>query len=102
MNRHGRKRMSVAELQRGSGSDQPPSMTGPWHILLLKNQGLRPTLIFQDSNDRIYLLFFDSRNAPELATGAEMISSRFFHALGYHVPETYLIDFKREQLLVET
>ena len=102
VNRHGRTRMSLAELQRGSGDDQPPSMAGPWHVLLLKNQGLRPTLVFQDSNDRVYLLRFDARDAPELATGAEMISSRFFHALGYYVPETYLAVFDREQLVVET
>jgi hypothetical protein len=94
--------MSVAELRRGSGDDQPPSMSSPWHVLLLKNQGLRRTLIFKDSNDRVYLLLFDARNAPELATGAEMISSRFFHALGYYVPETYLTVFDREQLVVET
>ena len=102
VNRHGRTRMSLPELQRGSGNDQAPSTTGPWHVLLLKNQGLRPTLVFRDANERVYLLRFDSRDAPELATGAEMISSRFFHALGYYVPETYLIDFKREQLVVET
>ena len=41
-------------------------------------------------------LRFDPRGAPELATGAEMISSRFFHALGYYVPETYLAVFDRE------
>ena len=81
-NRHGRTRMSREELQRGSGNDQPPSMTGPWRVLLLKNQGLRPTLVFKDSNDHVYLLRFDARDAPELATGAELISSRFFHALG--------------------
>ena len=101
-NRHGRTRLSVEELQRGSGSDQPPSMTGPWRVLLLKKQGLRPTLVVKDSNDRIYLLRFDARDAPELATGAEMIASRFFHALGYYVPETYLAEFHREQLVVET
>ena len=101
-NRHGRTRMSVEELQRGSGTDQPPSMTGPWRVLLLKTQGLRPTLVFKDSNDRVYLLRFDARDAPELATGAEMISSRFFHALGYYVPDTYLTVFGRQQLVVET
>ena len=100
-NRHGRTRMSLAELQRGSGNEEPPSMTGPWQVLLLKNQGLRPTLVFRDANSRVYLLRFDARDAAELATGAEMIASRFFHALGYYVPETYLVDFNREQLVIE-
>ena len=43
VNRHGRTRMSLAELRRGSGDDEPPSTDGPWHVLLVKNQGLRPT-----------------------------------------------------------
>jgi hypothetical protein len=51
-NRHGRTRMSLEELQRGSGNDQPPSMAAPWHVLLLKYQELRPQLVFRDSNDR--------------------------------------------------
>ena len=33
-----------------------------------------------------------------MATGAAMVSSRFFHALGYHVLETYLVYFDRDQL----
>ena len=102
VNRHGRTRMSLEELRRGSGDDQPPSMTGPWHVLLLKNDDVRPTIVFRDDNNRVYRLRFDSRGAPELATGAEMISSRFFHALGYHVPETYLAIFDRERLVIET
>jgi hypothetical protein len=102
VNRHGRTRMSAEELRRGSGNDQPPSTTGPWHVLLLKNDDVRPTIVFRDENNRVYRLRFDSRGAPELATGAEMISSRFFHALGYHVPETYLAMVDRERLVVET
>jgi hypothetical protein len=102
VNRHGRARMSLKELQRGSGDDQPPSMAGPWHVLLLRYQEFRPQLVFRDSNDRIYLLRFDSRAAPELATGADMISSRFFHALGYYVPQTSLVRFTRDQLAIET
>ena len=65
-------------------------------------KGSRPTLVFRDAGNRVYLLRFDPPEAPELATGAEMISSRFFHALGYYVPETYLVVFDREQLVVET
>jgi hypothetical protein len=101
VNRHARTRMSLDELRRGSGDDEPPSMDGPWHALLLKNQSLRPMLVFRDTKQRVYLLRFDPRDAPELATGAEMISSRFFHALGYHVPDTFLVVFDRDRLLIE-
>jgi hypothetical protein len=33
-----------------------------------------------------------------MATAADSISSRFFHALGYHVPENYIVYFRAEQL----
>lgn len=102
VNRHGRTRMTPDELRRGSGDGEPPSPTGRWHVLLLKNTGLRSTLVFRDDNSRVFILRFDARDAPELATGAEMISSRFFHALGYYVPETYLTVFERDRLLVDT
>ena len=102
VNRHGSTRMSLADLVRGSGENLPPSMAGPWHVLLLKNESLRSTIVIRDVENRTYLLRFDSRDAPEQATGAEIIGSRFFHALGYYVPEKQLVTFARAQLLIDT
>src|SRR5262249_37501972 len=87
VNRHGRARLSPGELQRGSGGASAPSMSAPWRVLLMRSQNARPTIVFRDSNNQMYLLRFDPADASEMATGAEMIASRFFHALGYHVPE---------------
>ena len=101
VNRHGRARLSLDQLRRGAGEALEPS-AGPWRVLLMRSSSSRPTIIFRDAGNQMYLLRFDPPEAPELATGAEMISSRFFHALGYHVPETYLVVFDREQLVVET
>ena len=33
-----------------------------------------------------------------MASGAEIISTKFFHAFGYHVPENYLATFRAEDL----
>src|SRR5262245_17233917 len=98
VNRHGRTRMSVQDLVRGSGDAHPPSTASPWRILLVKSQGLRPSIVFRDAEGRVYLLRFDTPGSPEIATAAEMISSRFFHALGYYVAETYLVTFDRQQM----
>jgi hypothetical protein len=100
VNRHGRTRMSLDDLRRGSGDALPPA-TGAWRVVLLKNQGARPSILFRDANNQVYLLRFDPPGAPELATGADMVSSRIFHALGYHVPEAYLVAFTRDRLVVE-
>jgi hypothetical protein len=101
VNRHGRARLTLEQLRRGSGDALAPSMTGPWRVLLLRNQGSRPAIVFRDANNQMFLLRFDPADAPEMATGAEMISSRFFHALGYHVPDTYLVVFDRDRLALE-
>src|SRR5262245_32343194 len=98
VNRHGRTRMSMQDLVRGSGDAHPPSTAGPWRVLLVKSEGLRPSIVFRDAEGRLYVLRFDAPDSPELATAAEMISSRFFHALGYYVPETYLVTFDRQRM----
>jgi hypothetical protein len=35
-----------------------------------------------------------------MASGAEVISTKLFHAFGYHVPENYLSTFRREDLSI--
>ena len=35
-----------------------------------------------------------------MASGAEVISTKFFHAFGYHVPENYLATFRRDALVI--
>jgi hypothetical protein len=99
VNRHAARRMSREELIRGAGADNPPATDQRWQALTVKLSGLRPGILISDSKQDLYLLRFDSRSHPELATGAEMVASKFFYALGYHVPETYLVSFERRQLI---
>ena len=37
---------------------------------------------------------------PELATAADVIASRFFYALGYHVPANYTVFFTKDDLVL--
>jgi hypothetical protein len=99
VNRHGRARLGPDDLLRGSGDAAPPSMAWPWRVLLARSQVGRPTIVFRDANEHMFLLRFDPLEAPEMATGADMIGSRAFHALGYHVAETYLVVFNRDRLV---
>jgi hypothetical protein len=99
VNRHASRRMSQEELLRGPGEDHPPFLDAPWEVLVVKPYGLRPGILIADSTKDLYLLRFDPPGHLEAATGAEMVASRFFHALGYYVPEHYILYFKREQLI---
>ncbi len=100
-NRHYQNPMTTEELVRGPGDENAPSLEGPWRVVAAKAEGITPGFTILDSQGRIYILKFDPLNYPEIATAADVISSKFFYALGYHVPENYLVFFNREQLVLD-
>lgn len=100
-NRHARHRLTLEELMRGPGDDLPPAIGAPWRILTVKTHGARPGILIADSEDQLYLLRFDPPPYLELSTGAQMVTSRFFYALGYNVLEEYVVYFRRENLVIE-
>lgn len=97
-NRHYLYPMSLAEIKRGPDKSTGPSMTGKWQIVAGKSQGITPGFTIKDARGDRYLIKFDPPSNPEMTTGAEIISTKFFYALGYHVPENYLVEFSPEQL----
>ena len=98
VNRHGTRRMTIEELQRGPGNTNPPALGAPLQVLVVKAFGANPGLLVADSKGQLYLLRFDPFGYEGLATGAEMVTSRLLYALGYHIPETYIVKFERSQL----
>ena len=95
--RHGRTRMSIAELTAGPGNATPPAQ-GTWTILSAKSEGITPGFLVEDSAKRRYFIKFDPPGNAEMATAADVISSKVFHALGYHVPQNYIVTFDRARL----
>src|SRR4030095_7378015 len=53
-----------------------------------------------DAKGDRYHVKFDPISNPEMATGAEMICARLLYALGYNVPDYYLIHFVPEKLVL--
>lgn len=101
VNRHSRKRLSAEELTRGSGDCDPPNLKGRWRIVAFtKDEVLRSCLWIRDTDNSLYLMRFDPPGHLEMSTGAAMIGSRLFHAMGYWVPELYLVYFDRPRLEV--
>src|SRR5918996_1577545 len=99
VNRHYRRRLSLAELEEGPAGD-PPSRNGSWTVVAAKNEGITPGFTIVDATGRRFVLKFDPANFPELATAADVISSRFFHALGYYVPANHIVHFTRDDLVL--
>ncbi len=98
-NRHGKKRMSLEELKRGTGDDRPPHTDEPWKALTVKAVGVRPGILIADSKYQLYLLRFDPPDHLEMSTGASMVASKIMYALGYNVLENYIVYFERDQLV---
>lgn len=98
-NRIGRREMSLDELRRGPGDERPPA-DGAWKIVSAKTEGLTPGFIIEDAGGERYLLKFDPRTNPEMTSAADVLGSRFFHALGYWVPQNYIVHFRRERLSI--
>ena len=101
INRIGTREMSLEDIRRGPGDSRPPNAVGgPWVIRAGKNEGVTPGFRIKDSTGENYLIKFDPKRQPEMATGADVIGSALFHALGYNVPENHLVEFYPEQLAI--
>ena len=98
VNRHATRRMAIDELQRGPRNDLSPSVEASWQVLVVKPFGVNPGLLVSDAKRDLYILRFDPPGYEGLATGAEMVTTRFLYALGYHVPENYIVRFDRSRL----
>ena len=97
-NRHYYRRMSTEELKRGPGNSTPPDPSAHWQVISAKSDGITPGLVIVDQRKNRYLLKFDPPGYPELASGADVIGSKIFFALGYNTPENYIVHFCRENL----
>ncbi len=95
--RHYYHRMSIEELQRGPGNTTAPT-AGKWTVIGAKSEGITAGFTILDAQKRRYFVKFDPISNPEMATSADSITSRFFYALGYHVPQNYLVTFATNQL----
>lgn len=78
---------SRTSLVQGAALTVRPDTSAPLQVVQIsRRHGLEQARI-RDAQGRRFQLLFDASGAPELATGAAMIASRFLHAFGYFVPE---------------
>ena len=97
-NRIGRESWPVDRLVKGPDTGTGPS--GTWTIVSGKLEGVAPGFTMRDGAGQLYFIKFDPPSNPEMASGAEVISTKLFYAFGYHVPENYLATIRRETLVI--
>jgi hypothetical protein len=91
VNRHGSKRMSLEDLVRGPNTGDPPDPTQTWTVFRSKTQGVTPGFDIEDESGRRYVIKLDPVEVPEIASASEVISTKIFYAVGYHVAENYVV-----------
>src|SRR5580765_2357552 len=96
-NRLGRYDMSVADVVRGPDQVDGPA-AGTWHVSGRPDAGITPKFTIKDARGDTYLIKLDPANFPELPSSVELISTKIFHAIGYHVPEDFIVTFDLSRL----
>ena len=93
-NRIGRRQLPLDEMVRGPDTLRSVSLDG-WVVAAGKSAGVQPGFRVRDPKDpsgQLYQIEFDPPSNPEMATGAEMIGTAFYYAIGYHTVEVYLAE----------
>jgi hypothetical protein len=99
-NRIGRRDLPLAEIARGPDQLESPLSIEGWIVSGGKNSGVQPGFRMRDPAGQLYQIEVDPPDNPEMATGAEMIGTGFYHALGYHVVEVYLAEVDQAALKI--
>jgi hypothetical protein len=93
-NRIGATPLSVDEIVRGPDRVDDLAIDD-WVIVQGKESGRQAgfrAVSASDPTRQLYQIEFDPRDYPEMATGAEIIGTAIYHAIGYNVVETYLTE----------
>lgn len=98
--RHFYDAMTLQELARGPNSTTGPDVSGMWKILEANLDGANSGFIIEDGKGERYRIKFDGYEYPELRTSAEVISTKFFYASGYSVPEAVITYFDPEIVVI--
>ena len=96
-NRHGVRRMSTEALARGPDTIEGPDMSVPWRVFRSKIGGLTPGFQILDGRGDRYVIKFDPVRISELSSAAEVIATKLFYAIGYNVPENYIVAIDPEE-----
>ena len=98
-NRIGQRDMSVDDVLRGPNTVEGPA-PGPWQVTGRPDAGITPKFTIKDARGDTYLIKLDPPSNPELPSSVELISTKLFHAIGYHVPEDFIVTFGIDRLSV--
>jgi hypothetical protein len=98
-NRLGRHDLTIDAVVRGPNQVDGPA-AGAWMVTGRPDSGITPKFTIKDARGDTYLIKLDPAKFPELPSSVEVISTKIFHAIGYHVPEDFIVTFDPARLEV--
>jgi hypothetical protein len=98
-NRAGSLSLTDVDVARGPDTTVGPA-PGRWTVVSGKSEGVRPGFTILDSRGIRWFVKFDAPGYPEQATGAEVVSTKLFWAIGYNVAETHVATICRNDLVL--
>ena len=99
-NRIGTKALTAEELVRGPATGLAPDPSN-WTLIREKTAGAHPGFTARDARGETWFLEFDPVPFPEGATGAVVIATKIFWALGYNQVESYLTTFDPKNVSID-
>lgn len=90
----------TAEALRWAGAAPDDLPAAPFTVTKAKTEGKTAGFFVTDSRGRRYLFKLDPVDAPELLSGAEVVTSKLLYAIGYHVPVYEVAFVSPEELRV--
>jgi hypothetical protein len=92
--------LSIDELVRGPDTTAGPDTSQAWTVIAAKSGGITPGFTIRDARGDVYFIKFDPIRYPRLSSAADVITTKFFHAFGYNVPENHVAYFRRDWLQI--
>jgi hypothetical protein len=99
VNRIGRRAMTIEDIVRGPDQRTVASLDG-WVVSKGKSTGVQAGFRMNDPSGQTYQIEFDPPSNPEMATGAEIIGTAFYHAFGYHTVEVFLAELDPKKIVI--
>jgi hypothetical protein len=91
-NRIGSTGVTIEDLVRGANRGAPPDPSR-WILTREKTSGAHPGFTARDAKGETWFLEFDPPYFAEGATGAVLVATKIFWALGYNQVESFLTTF---------
>ena len=98
-NRIGRNALSPSDLEKRPERVEHLTLDG-WTVSGGKSLGVQPGFRMTDKTGQLHQVEVDPPSNPELASGAEVIGTAIYHAIGYNVVDVYLAEVDRRSLVI--